>query len=95
MEAGHPQFGRPARGLRKRDPVSPYLFILMADVLPRQVEKEVIGKRIPWITLRRGFPESHHLFFMDDSLFFIQGLVDNARHLNDLIVKYWRSFSKE
>lgn len=48
------------------------------------------------VTLRRGWPcspkpELHHLFFVDDSLFFIQRSVENARMLKSIIMEYCRA----
>lgn len=30
------------------------------------------------IIMKRGFPKLHHIYFADDSLFFIQGTVENV-----------------
>lgn len=79
---------RPTRGIRHGDPLSPYLFILMADVLSRQIEKETNKKQLKGIILKRGCPELHHLLFADDSLLLFQGSVENARHLKRIIIRY-------
>lgn len=42
------------------------------------------------MTLLRGCPQLHHLFFEDDSLFFIQVTVENARALKAIIMDYCR-----
>lgn len=38
--------------------------------------------------MRRGYPELHHLFFVDDSLFFLKGTVENAHELKTILTKY-------
>jgi hypothetical protein len=61
---------RPTRGLRQGDPLSPYLFLLCAEVLSSKLQ---VAKRNGWL---RGVPTSvngprlTHLFFVDESLLF-------------------------
>lgn len=42
------------------------------------------------IILRMGCLELHHLFFVNDSLFFLQGTVENASRLKEIIMIYCR-----
>lgn len=79
---------QPTRGIRQGDPLSPYLFIVLAGVLRRNRSQEAVGQRLKGLTLRRNCRKLHHLFFADDSLFFLQGLVENARRLKDLLDDY-------
>lgn len=85
---------RPTRGIRQGDPPSPYLFVLLADVLSKQVEKEVNEKRLKCVILKRGCPKLHHLFFADETFFFMQGTIENVCHLKDLIMRYCRVSGK-
>jgi hypothetical protein len=61
---------RPTRGIRQGDPLSPYLFLLCAEVLSSKLQD---AERNGWL---RGVPTSvngprlTHLFFADDSLLF-------------------------
>lgn len=78
----------PSRGIRQGGPLSPYLFILMSDVLSWRMEQRVTNKEIVGIKAKRTCPESHHLLFADDSLFFLKGSLDNAQALKYTLDKY-------
>jgi hypothetical protein len=61
----------PQRGLRQGDPLSPYLFILWANVLSGLINQAQNNKIIHGIKIAHGAPEISHLLFADDSLFFL------------------------
>lgn len=63
---------RLTRGIRKGDPLSPYMFILVANVLSRQIIRDVEKKRMEDIRMKRTCPDIHHLLFNDDSIFFMK-----------------------
>ncbi|GJV23242.1 reverse transcriptase [Tanacetum coccineum] len=51
----------PTRGLRQGDPISPYLFIMCAEVLSLMIRKLVIQRRIHGIRVYSRAPEISHL----------------------------------
>jgi hypothetical protein len=59
-----------SRGIRQRDPISPYLFIICAEAMSSLLSQ---AASLGWLT---GVPSSprgtrlNHLFFVDDSLLF-------------------------
>lgn len=55
----------PARGLRQKDPLSPYLFILSTDILSRLLDS---NPDVQGIKLGRNTPPVSHLFYADDLL---------------------------
>lgn len=57
----------PARGLRHKDPISPYLFLLCAKGLSNLSMREEAGN-IQGVQVCRGAPSITHLLFADDSL---------------------------
>jgi hypothetical protein len=60
----------PKRGLRQGDPLSPYLFIICANVFSGLITQAQQGKQIHGVKIAHGAPEVSHLLFADDSLLF-------------------------
>jgi hypothetical protein len=82
---------RPTRGLRQGDPLSPYLFILCAEVLSyqlQQAERNGLLGGVP--TFPRG-PRLNHLFFADDSLLFCKTTVQDWQQLLAILDLYERA----
>lgn len=62
-------FFRSTRGLRQGDPLSPFLFIMMSDVLSKMITKSE-GMYIPRFTIGKGSCSISHLQFADDTMIF-------------------------
>ena len=62
------EFFTPTRGLRQGDPLSPYLFLFVADGLVNLLNREVAGGHITPIKVTRNSPGISNLLFADDSL---------------------------
>ncbi|XP_050386353.1 uncharacterized protein LOC126802719 [Argentina anserina] len=69
------------RGLRQGDPLSPYLFLIISEVLSVRLTKAVHEESLVGIKLTRKSPTLSHLFFADDSLFFIKATLSNVKQL--------------
>ena len=78
----------PGRGLRQGDPFSPYLFILMAEVLSTMIHKSIARGNIQGIRLVKDCPELSHSFFADDSVFFLEADINYCRRLKFLLDQY-------
>lgn len=61
---------------------------MIVDVLSRMMKVHVIIGRIKELRPKRGCLEIHHLFFVDDSLFFIRGLTKNEKNMREIIENY-------
>lgn len=61
---------QPSRGLRQGDPLSPYLFILLSEVLSSLLNHAAASQQIHGIHFGNRRLSINHLFFADDSLLF-------------------------
>jgi hypothetical protein len=82
------QIFSPQRGLRQGDPLSPYLFILCADVLSNLITVAQKQNRIKGIKIAHGAPEITHLLFADDSLMFCRATKEDITYLHQIINNY-------
>ena len=60
----------PSRGLRQGDPLSPFLFLFVADALSLLVNKAISVEGLVGVKVCRRAPMISHLLFADDSLLF-------------------------
>lgn len=61
---------RPERGLRQGDPLSPYLFVMCAQVLLFLLNKAQQEGVLQSLKVSETAPSVSHLFFADDSILF-------------------------
>lgn len=78
----------PTRGLRQRDPLSPYLFIICAEGLSGLLRNCEIQKSIHGIKICRGAPTITHMFFADDSYLFCKADPSETLKMKRLLETY-------
>lgn len=78
----------PGRGLRQRDPLSPYLFILCAEGLSAMLQKAEAEGTLQGIKICREAPRVNHLFFADDSLILMKAKQEHTQELKRLLEVY-------
>ena len=78
----------PQRGLRQGDPLSPYLFILIADAFSKMIQRKVQDKQIQGARASRSGPEISHLLFADDSLLFARATRQECITIVDILNNY-------
>jgi hypothetical protein len=79
---------RPERRLRQGDPLSPYLFIMCADVFSGLIHKAATLKEIHGLKVARSAPQLSHLFFADDSLLFTRASTHEATKILSILHTY-------
>lgn len=78
----------PQRGLRQGDPLSPYLFILCAEVLSHLMSRAMADRSLLGVKIVEQAPAVNHLLFADDSLFFSLVNPRAGRQLKQILSLY-------
>ncbi|XP_043812758.1 uncharacterized protein LOC122723715 [Manihot esculenta] len=78
----------PSRGLRQRDPISPYLFLIVAEGLSLLIQDSENRGLLHGCCAKVGCPPVSHLFFADDSLLFFDGTVEEAIRIKQILGFY-------
>ena len=78
----------PTRGLRQGDPLSPYLFLLGAEVFSALLEEKVRLRHLQGVRICEGAPVVSHLLFADDSLLFGKATVQECRAIQEVLDEY-------
>eukprot|EP00253_Pinus_taeda_P024931 PITA_24931 len=79
-----------SRGIRKGCPLSPFLYILMADSLSRNLMSEKLNGTLLGIRVMRGIEPINHALFADESLLLGGASFKIARAFNDVIQSFCR-----
>ncbi|WZZ36966.1 hypothetical protein YC2023_020367 [Brassica napus] len=78
-------------GLRQGDPMSPYLFILCAEVLSGLCSKAQEAGALPGIKVAHNCPPINHLLFADDTMFFTLSDQSSCSNLLAILARYERA----
>ncbi|CAN6587433.1 unnamed protein product [Malus baccata var. baccata] len=81
----------PSRGLRQGDPLSPYLFLLVGEVLSRLIQGAVERRQLDGVKLSGAGPIISHIFFADDTLIFLKADTKNCNNLVALLKDYCKA----
>jgi len=72
---------QPSRGLRQGDPLSPYLFLFVADALSTVLQKEITRGEVEELRVSRNAPGISHLLFADDAMLFFKAKREQAEKI--------------
>jgi ribonuclease HI len=85
----------PGRGLRQGDPLSPYLFIMVAEGLTSLINKAVACGDLHGVKICRGAPTVSHLLFADDCFLFCRSNLSETRKLMEILKTYEEASGQE
>ena len=88
-------FIKPSRGLRQGDPLSPYLFLLVAEGLHSLISQAASEGSLQGISLCRTGPRITHLFFADDSLLFSRATLGDCAKIQEILSTYEKALGQQ
>lgn len=80
--------GRVCGAVSQGDPLSPYLFILVADAFSLMLQNKVREGKLHGTKASRSGPEISHLLFADDNLLFARATRQECEVIVDLLNSY-------
>jgi hypothetical protein len=80
----------PSHGLRQGDPLSPYIFLLVADGLSVLLKHFEQQGRLEGLRVSHRAPSITHLLFADDSLLFFRANAVQAQNVKDALTIFER-----
>jgi hypothetical protein len=78
----------PTRGLHQGDPLSPYLFLFVADGFSFLIREVIHDGSLRELHICRRAPVISHLLFDDDSLLFFEGSVEQTLVVKSVLDRY-------
>ncbi|KAL6142234.1 hypothetical protein ACLB2K_060517 [Fragaria x ananassa] len=85
---------QPSLGLRQGDPLSPFMFLFINDVLSSMINKMCDQNLLDAVRIIENGPLVSHLFFADDSLFFLKASLYNCEAIFDSLHLYYTASSQ-
>ncbi|XP_021726831.1 uncharacterized protein LOC110693957 [Chenopodium quinoa] len=79
---------KPQRGIRQGDPMSPYLFLLVADAFSCMLSKAVADGTIHGVKICSGASCISHLLFEDDNILFARATDTECREIARILQVY-------
>ena len=93
---GAPQgFIRPSRGIRQRDPPSPFLFLLCTEGLHGLLTQSTSRGDINGFSLSRRSPPLTHILFVDDGLLFCRSNTEECQKILEILQTYKLSLGQQ
>lgn len=81
-------FFKASRGLRQGCPLSPFLYILLADCLSWKLEEERRTRKLPGLLIARGVKEINHYQFADDTLLLGAAAIRTANRFQKVLSSF-------
>jgi hypothetical protein len=91
FDGDHLEKFNPTRGMCQGDPISPYLFLLVAEGLSCVLKAGIQSSNLNGIKVAPTAPVVSHLLFEDDILLFFNVNRENAQEILDVLQVYCRA----
>ena len=78
----------PSRGIKQKDPLSPYLFLFCVEGLSSLLRKATETRHLKGLTSCQGGVRISHLLFADGSLLFSEAKMDECHRLMEVHIQY-------
>lgn len=78
----------PSHGLRQGDPLSPYLFLIVTEVLSGLIRQASEQGYIKGINISPTSLIISHMFFADDTLIFLEATNQNCRNIVQILNQF-------
>ena len=76
---------QPIRGIKQRDPISPYIFLLCIEFLGAQINSMCENKRWDTIKASKNGPSFSHVFFANDFMLFAKANTKNSEAIVEVL----------
>ena len=86
---------QPLRGIRQGDPLSPYLFLIVAKCLSALIKKLVEEGVLEGISVCKRGPKLSHWFFTNDSLIFCKATLSDCDTLQQIFQVYEKALGQQ
>ncbi|KAM2124305.1 hypothetical protein ACFX1Q_014913 [Malus domestica] len=83
------------RGLCQGDPISPYLFLIVAEGLSAVLQHDESAGKIHGVKVAPSTPPVNHLFFANDSLLFCDAKIEEVTELKRVIDVYEKALGQK
>jgi hypothetical protein len=81
----------PSRGLRQGDPLSPFLFLFIADGLSALLRQGIQQQVVTPVKICARAPGVSHLLFADDTLLFFKATNQEATRVKEILENYGKA----